>query len=588
MKLFIYQKNNDSNSPPKDNAYRKVRPHQIHLPKHFSHELMLYGGLLVLLLALILFWVFSAGDGGRPEQEDHPPVQSTGQQNDPNRDDDETDSNSSTEPPALVDLGGYSISTSSEYAANAGAEILNAGGNAVDAAIAIAYNLAVSEPYASGLGGGGCMVIYDPETEAFTFYNYGAEAPKSGKSKLTLVPGFVSGMEALREDYGTMDYETLLQSALACCDGIEISAHGALRIKNASGVLSKSTPFFDQNGHYLKEGDILKQPELKQTLQRLIDEGPASFYTGSIAEDIVAASALTMADLAAYQTIKTEAVVGTFQEYTVGAAAAPFSGATLIQMLKMAEMLDMPDPDEDSKGFLADLEKISQTSQHERISNICDLRFSKNKLDQNEMVSDQYIAKLLDLDVTFLEEEEECEDTTGFTVVDSHGMVVACTNTLSSFFGVKRSVDGFFLNNTGYLFGSNINAYQSGKRPRTHISPAILISEDQVLAVASPGGNLITKVLANVVLDVCRFGEEPQTAVDKQRVVFMQGNLLYYETGYDTPLLTKVSGQGYRSIPSSYHPYFGNVAMSGYHKDDGFFAVEDPRRCGSARVSNDE
>lgn len=588
MKSFIYKRNNASNSTPKDDAYRKVRANRIRLPKFSPRELMLYGGLLFLLLAVIALWILAGSDGGQPVKDNRLPVQSTEKQTDPDRDEDEEDPTSPTEPIVEDDLNGYSISSSCEYAVRAGAEILEAGGNAVDAAIAISYNLAVSEPYASGLGGGGCMVIYDPKTESFTFYNYGAEAPKSGKSKLTLVPGFVSGMEALRKDYGTMSYERLLQSALECCDGIEVSAHGALRIKNASTVLSKSTPFFHSNGSYLKEGDILKQPELKKTLQRLIDEGPESFYTGSIAKDIVAASSLTMDDLAAYEPIITEAVVGTFQEYTIGAAAAPFSGATLIQMLKMAEMLDVPDPDENSKGFLSDLLKISQTSQYERIHNICDLRFSKNKLDQNSMVSDRYIAEILDLDVSFFEEEEECEDTTGFTVIDRNGMVVACTNTLSSFFGVKRSVDGFFLNNTGYLFGSNINAYQAGKRPRTHISPAILVSDDQVLAVASPGGNLITKVLANVVLDICRFGEDPQTAVEKQRVVFLRGNLLYYETGYDTPSLVKATGQGYRAIPYSYHPYFGNVALSGYNEDDGFFAVEDVRRCGSSQVSNDD
>ena len=196
------------------------------------------------------------------------------------------------------------------------------------------------------------------------------------------------------------------------------------------------------------------------------------------------------------------------------------------------------------------------------------------------------MAQLLDLDVSDFTEEEECEDTTGFTVIDKDGMVVACTNTLSSFFGCKKSVDGFYMNNTGYLFGSGVNAYKAGKRPRTHISPAIMVSDDEVIAVASPGGNLITKVLANVVLDVCRFGEDPQTAVDKQRVVFLHGNVLYYEVGYDTPPLATASGAGYSAVAYSYHPYFGNVAMSGCNEKDGYFAVEDVRRCGNALVSN--
>lgn len=526
---------------------------------------MLTGGLLVLLLALASFWMLSTGRDPDDHSDSSSQITGVGDKEEKSK--------------------GYSISSSSEYATEAGAEILEAGGNAVDAAIAISYNLAVSEPYASGLGGGGCMVIYDPKTESFTFYNYASEAPASGKSKLILVPGFVSGMEAVRKDYGTMSYETLLQSALDACDGVEINAHAAHRIRNVSDALSQGSPFYNSNG-YLKEGDILVQSELKQTLQRLIDEGPSSFYTGSIAKDIANATALSMNDLAAYKTIKSEAVVGTFQDYTVGAAAAPFSGMTLIQMLKMAEMLEIPDPDEDSKGFLADLLKISQTSQYERANNICDLRFSKKQVAQNSMVTDSYIAKLLDLDVSYFTEEEECEDTTGFTVIDSEGMVVSCTNTLSYFFGAKQSVDGFFLNNSGHLFGSGINTYQGGKRPRTHISPAILVSDDQVIAVSTPGGNVITKVLANVVLDVCRFEEDPQDAVDKQRVIFLRGNLLYYETGYNTPSMVQVSGQGYSAIPYSNHPYFGSVALSGYSEKNGYFSAEDIRRCNSSLVSN--
>lgn len=480
---------------------------------------------------------------------------------------------------------GYSVSSSNSYATAAGVAILEAGGNAVDAAIAISYTLGVAEPYASGMGGGGCMVIYDPVTEKFTFYNYGAEVPQSRKSWLSLVPGFVSGMEAVRQDFGTMDYNVLLQPAMQACDGVVIDSIGAYRIRNASQYLSTSSPFYGKNG-FLEEGDTLVQQELKKTLQRLANEGADSFYTGSIAQDIVNNTKLTMGDLAAYETIKSEAVVGTYREYTIGAAAAPFSGITLIQMLKMAEALDIPSPAEDNGGFLDDLYEMSQKSQYERLRNVYDLRFGSG-VNQNEMVTDAYIAKMLNMDIGDFDEEEECEDTTGFTVIDRNGLTVACTNTLSSFFGCKTSVDGFFMNNTGYLFGSGVNTYETGKRPRTHISPAILVSDDEIIAVASPGGNLITKILANVLLDIVEFGEEPQTAIDKQRVVFLYGDVLYYEVGYDTPPLAQASGYGYPVVPYSWHPYFGNVALSGYRTDTGFYATRDVRRCGNGASYNE-
>ena len=501
------------------------------------------------------------------------------------REDTPDDQGQSDAPPVISSSVGYSISTSSEYATKAGAAILEQGGNAVDAAIAISYALGVSEPYASGLGGGGCMVVYDPRMERFTFYNYGSEAPQSGNSWLTLVPGLVSGMEAVRKDFGTMDYAQLLQPALDCCDGVVINAISAMRIRNAAGALPTSSPFYGPNG-YLVEGDVLVQSELKETLQCIVDEGPDAFYTGSIAQKIADGTYLKMSDLAAYRTIRTDAVVGTYRDYTVGTAAAPFSGATLLQMLKMAEALEISDPDENRTDFLADLLKISQISQYERLQNVCDLRFENIGMTQQEMVSNGYIAQILNLDVSDFTEEEECEDTTGFTVIDQDGMVVACTNTLSSFFGSRGYVGGFFMNNTGYLFGSGVNDWEKGKRPRTHISPAILVSDDEVIAVASPGGNLITKVIANVLLDICQFGEEAQTAIDKQRTVFLYGNVLYYEVGYKTPLLVEVAGCGYPSVAYSSHPYFGNVALSGYREESGFYATRDIRRGGYGMAAN--
>ena len=207
-------------------------------------------------------------------------------------------------------------------------------------------------------------------------------------------------------------------------------------------------------------------------------------------------------------------------------------------------------------------------------------------MDQNISVSQNYILELLDLDVTDFTEEEECEDTTAFTIIDKNGMVVAGTNTLSSFFGSCTEVDGFYMNNTGYLFGNYVNARQNGKRPRTHISPVILVSDDEVIAAASPGGNRISRVLANVLMDITKYGEAPQAAIDKQRLLFVNGNVLYYEVGYDTPLFANISGSGHAAVAYSYHSYFGNVSLCGRNTTAGYYAAEDVRRCGSSRAYN--
>lgn len=478
---------------------------------------------------------------------------------------------------------GYSISTSSPYATEAGVQVLENGGNAVDAAIAVAYTLAVTEPYGSGLGGGGGMLIYDPDADDFCFYNYAAEAAQSGASSLTLVPGFVSGMETVRLDYGTMEYADLISYAIECCDGVEVNSAFAKRINANSSALGTDSVFY-KDGHWLEEGDILVQPELKKTLELLAVEGANSFYSGSVAEMLVNATAFTREDLTAYETIRMDAVVGEYESYTVASAAAPFSGVTLIQMLKMAELLDIPSPSENNVVFLESLQRITIASHADRVKNVYDHRFANNKIDQNAQVTDAYVSSLLDMNIQSYEDDEECEDTTGFTIVDKDGMVVSCTNTLSYFFGCKSQVGGFYLNNSGVNFGTGVNAYAVGKRPRTYISPTIVKGENNIYAIATPGGDAIVKVLANIIMDTSTFGTEPQEALDKLRMYFMGNGIIWYERGFDTPLIAEVSGYGYAAVANTNHTLFGNVAIAGYSSSEGYYAAADLRRGGESKA----
>lgn len=479
----------------------------------------------------------------------------------------------------------YAISTSNEHASEAGAEILEQGGNAVDAAVAIAYSLSVVEPYGSGIGGGGSMVIYDPDTETYSFYNYGSEAAVSGNSSQILVPGFVSGMEAVRSDFGTMEFDELLAPAIAYCDGFQINESFEARIERASEDLGTDSIFY-KDGKWMVAGDTLKQPELKHTLQTLADEGAESFYSGTIANLLTEETDLTSEDLAAYKTIKDDPVIGTYGDYEIASAAAPFSGTTLIQMLKITEALNIENPEKDRDAFLEKLETATLASHADRMSHVYDLRFSEDAVQEEKYVTDSYINQLLNLDTQNVEIEEESEDTTAFTVIDQNGMVVACTNTLSKFFGTRKSVGGFYLNNSGANFGSGVNARAPGKRPRTHIAPTILRDKDEMIAIASPGGSEIVKILAEEIIDTCCFETDVQQAVDKRRLLFEGNGVIYYETEYDTDLLAEVQGSGYRAIPVSEHSFFGNVALSGYRKGEGFFAAKDIRRNGDCKISN--
>ena len=479
---------------------------------------------------------------------------------------------------------GYAISTSCKEATDAGVKVLENGGNAVDAAIAVSYTLAVAEPYASGLGGGGCMLVFDPATEKYYFYNYGAEAAASGFSSTVLVPGMVSGMEAVRTDFGTMSLSELLEEPIKYCDGFDITEVFAVRIDRASGMLGENS-IYCENGRWLSTGDKLVQPELKETLMTLASEGADSFYTGSIASKISSEIGMSMGDLEAYETIRTDAVMGEYGEYTVASAAAPYSGMTLVQMLKMSEKLNMPSPDDNNQAFVEGLQRITATAHNDRVSHVYDYRFAKSDIDESQYVTDAYISELLNLDYSNYEEEES-EDTTAFSIIDGNGMIVVCTNTLSSYFGAKIEVGGFYLNNSGGNFGTVVNAYAPGKRPRTHISPTILRAEDEILAIASPGGNAIVKILATVISDICRYGTDAETAVNKQRLMFKTSDVIYYEIGYDTENFATAGGVGFTTIPSSDHSLFGCVALAGYNVKEGYYAVADPRRDSLAEYIN--
>lgn len=482
-----------------------------------------------------------------------------------------------------IDDTKYAISSSCKEAVQTGSAILDEGGNAVDAAIAMSYTLGVAEPQASGIGGGGCMLIYDPTSNNYYFYNYGSVAAKSNFSKKILVPGFVDGMDTIKDDFGTLEYDELLKYAISYCDGIIVDQDLASRINNASGSLSTDSAFY-KDEDWLKEGDLLVQTHLKECLNILLDEGPESFYKGTIAKMINKEIGMPLSDLSSYETRISNPVIESFGDYEIASASMPYSGTTLIQMLKMAEKLDITSPNEDRKLYLDQLDYITLSSHLDRIKNVYDYSFYNKEL--KNYTNDTYINHLLSQRLNDIEYEDESEDTTSFTVIDKDGMVVSCTNTLSGFFGCKKSVCGFYMNNTGRNFGVGVNAYAPGKQPRTHIAPTILRNDNEIIAIASPGGNVIVKVLGNILIDICLFNTKAEDAISKQRILFKQKDLIYYETGYKSELICDPRNSGYRIAPVSNHSYFGCVTYCHYSLKNGFYAVTDIRRQGDSVYKN--
>ena len=490
---------------------------------------------------------------------------------------------SATEAPAAP-THGYSVSCSSDIATDVAMKVLADGGNAADAAVALSYTLAVVEHYASGLGGSGGLLIYDPSTDKCDFYDYRACSGSDGYSAIG-VPGFVKGMEALHDDYGTVSMQKLIEPAATYAEnGFEVNGTLANRIAGAAATLMGQSAFTKDNGNLVGKGDTLVQSELGATLRLIQRDGSDAFYKGPIAMDIAESTQLTFDDLANYKVNKSAAVKGSFNGYTIYGTAAPLSGVVVIQMLEMAEMLGIADPETDAAGYIDMMSKVTSIAYSDRYYTITDPDFYDENVDfeerMQELVSEEYVSELLGIGKTDAANyDSEKPETTSYSIVDKNGMIVCSTNTLSSFWGSQLSVDGFFLNNTNYNFSSHgINAYESNKRSRTYTAPTIIIGEGGYeLAVGSPGGNNIPGILFNVIVDVLKFGEDPQPAVDKSRFLYRYGALtIEVDSNGSTWLdLSGIDGN-YVWHDSGY--WWGSVSFAGYSDKNGAFAAYDFRR----------
>ena len=461
-------------------------------------------------------------------------------------------------------------------------QILARGGNAVDAAIAMSYVLGVCEPYSSGLGGSGFMVVYMPDEQCAYSLNYRATAGSRYPSDEILVPGLVMGMEEAANQWGTRSMAELMDPAIDYANnGFSATEDFVKRVQHYASV--SSAPVFSE----VKEGDTVVQTQLGSTLETIQSQGAAAFYTGQIAQDIASASTLSTADIADYQVSVTQAPSVSYGDYTLYASDAPSSGITVLQMMKLAETFQMPSPSEDAAGYLQTLKKCQQTAYAARSHTLVDPAF--DDYDSSYYTSDGYIEGLAASAAAPVESDPERQCTTQFSVIDGNGMVVNVTNTLSDSWGSCKQVDGFYLNNTGSNFSdSGINAYEAGKQPRTHIAPVIAVGADgSRLAVGSPGGSVIPQVVMPVLQNILSFGVDPVTAVEQSRFVFADDGRLCLETddnGSTGKKLLDQSGLSMNYYYNNSHIYFGCTSLVGYSPDFGVFGVCDMRRGTSAAM----
>jgi len=454
-------------------------------------------------------------------------------------------------------------------ASEAGRDVLAAGGNAVDAAIATGFALAVTHPSAGNIGGGGFMVIRFPNGTATTL-DFREKAPlrafpemwldESGKyssrihhnSLLSVgVPGTVAGFDKAHRLYGSMPWERLVYPAMAIAqDGFAVSeglARGLQRLTTREGAHPATVAAFSRNGTPYEVGDTLRQPDLAKTLNRIMLGRRDGFYRGETAKLLAdemrkGGGLITEADLELYQARERAPLRGTYRGYEIITMPPPSSGGVaMLTMLNILEGYDLKAMGHNTSPYLHHVAEAMRRAFRDRAEYVADPDFvdvpiqrliSKEHADElRRTIDPRHASTSAPSDVA---QGYESLETTHFSVVDANGMAVSVTYTLEGGYGVGVVVPGagFLLNNemgdfnagpgltddTG-LIGTTPNLARPEQRMLSSMTPSILAKDGKLVAVVgSPGGRTIINTVLQVVLNVVDFGMNIQEAVNAPRI----------------------------------------------------------------------
>jgi gamma-glutamyltranspeptidase / glutathione hydrolase len=470
--------------------------------------------------------------------------------------------------------GSYGVSSDSSAATEVGMRIIEQGGNAVDAAIAVSFVLGVAEPYGSGIGGGGTMLIHPNNGQDPVVYDYRETAPEGTLPSSDIgVPGFVQGMYQVHDDFGTMNMERLIDPAIHfAANGVTVSE----TLHNALEADSEHLPELDHyfpDGEPIDAGELLVQKQLAETLEDIKENGPSAFYQGDIASAINdEEDDIKENDLETYEVEVKEPLKGEFGDYEVLAPPPPSGGIMLIQVLEMAESLQIEKTKDNPLAFSLMMGLINRVSYSDRLENVGDPDYTDVPTD--EMLSDDYIDNLasevngLELSEEYrndLESDADIEDhgdTTHFVVVDKNGMMVSVTNTLSSSFGSGEYVNGFFLNDQLKNFSNredSPNRPEPGKRPFSYTTPTILTKNGSpAIGIGSAGGRKITSMVAQQLVKMIKFNEPIQESVNEPRA-FLEFNEDILQVERDYVFLKNPEDLGLEVKNTGNTTYYGSV-----------------------------
>lgn len=532
------------------------------------------------------------------------------------------------------DTGENGVVASGKYeASKIGRDIIEQGGNAVDAAVAVGFALSLVEPNATGIGGGGFMTMHTADGETI-FLNFREKAPSNatpdmwatveneeGKErvignqkilggKAVGIPGNVAGWLYALENYGTMSREEILAPVIELAkNGITVTPTLAL---DMSGEYDNLLKYSESGDIFLKEvdgikypyevGEVFKNPDFAKTLEIIAKDGAEAFYEGEIAQAMVDVvnkygGVFTMEDLANYEVEVLEPVHTNYRGYDIYSSPSPSSGGTIVaEILNIVENFDLSEMDFDSPERMHIFADAFSMAYADRGEYMGDVKFVQVPIDG--LLSKDYAKKLaekIEPDKAITEPLPddpwmfEHEDTTHYSVVDKEGNIVSLTSTVNYYFGSKVGVPGygFVMNNemddfvTGH---DHPNSIAGGKTPLSSMSPTIILKDGKPFAaLGSPGGTTIISTVAQVISNLIDYDMGMQEAVDAPRIKGFKEGTITFEDRFSEESIERMEEIGHTMEKTDeWDRSFGSVNAVLYKEDGQLEGAGDPRRDGKA------
>lgn len=532
----------------------------------------------------------------------------------------------------------YIVTTANKHATHAGIEILQNGGNAIDASVAIQMVLNLVEPQSSGLGGGLFYLYYDMKTQKMLALDGREVVPQAADDKLFLqsdgtpkgffeavvggksvgVPGTLKALKTMHEKHGKLPWSELFVPAIRLAkNGFNVSPrlHYLLNkydyLKNSPNARAY---FYDENGNAVKEGAVLKNPAFAETLRQIAEQGIKPFYEGQIGQAIaktvqnahVNPGTLTIDDLKSYDVVHRDPLCIDYRDHKVCGLPPVSGGICVMQILGVLENFDLKQVPLNSEKFIHLFSQSAKLVFADRALYLGDPDFVAVPV--NSLIDKTYLKKRssligeTDIGVAVAgdvkskmgwhlkrgeDQSLELPSTSHFNVIDKEGNAVAITSTIENGFGSTLMTNGFILNNelTDFSFVAMqdglpvANRIQPGKRPRSSMSPLFVFDKEGklVLLIGSAGGSRIIQNVAQTIVAVLDYGLDVQSAISLPHVVDLNsGKLELEENTTLVDLKDALEKRGHKVVIKDL-----NSGVHGIHVKDGkLTGGADPRREG--------